>query len=306
MPDVTLRPMTLGEVLDRTFSLYKSKFWLFVGVAAFPNLLFLFFNVISALTTRGRIGIVRTGQNPFEFSPAMWGETMVRASVMIVLYFCIVSAVNSATVFAVSDSYMGQDASVRGSYRKVGTKFFRVLLMIFLFFVVTISSFVFVAIVGGVLSSPVVIFLGFLLLIIPLVIFFCRMAVAVPVAMLENAGAIRSIERSFHLTKGFAGQIFLILLLVLVLTYVAILILQMPTIILAAISVAAHKQPSLVVIVIQQIAAFFSQVLVGPIGTIAFALMYYNLRVRKEAFDIQHLLSALGPEAVPPPAPLAP
>jgi hypothetical protein len=45
--------------------------------------------------------------------------------------------------------------------------------------------------------------------------------------------------------------------------------------------------------VLQQLAAFVSQVLVGPIGTIAFSLMYYNLRVRKEAFDIQHLMASM-------------
>jgi len=56
------------------------------------------------------------------------------------------------------------------------------------------------------------------------------------------------------------------------------------------------------VIVIQQIAGFVSQVLVGPIGTIAFSLMYYNLRVRKEAFDIQYLMASMDAN----PAPSAP
>ncbi len=44
---------------------------------------------------------------------------------------------------------------------------------------------------------------------------------------------------------------------------------------------------------------FIPGVLVGPIGTIAFSLMYYNLRVRKEAFDLQHLMVALGPGSGP-------
>src|SRR6201995_4214584 len=33
-PAYELRPLTLGEVLDRTFSLYRSRFWLFCGIAA--------------------------------------------------------------------------------------------------------------------------------------------------------------------------------------------------------------------------------------------------------------------------------
>jgi hypothetical protein len=32
----TLRPSTLGEILDRTAQLYRRNFWLFAGVAALP------------------------------------------------------------------------------------------------------------------------------------------------------------------------------------------------------------------------------------------------------------------------------
>ena len=28
-----LRPLSLGEVLDRTFAIYRSRFWLFAGIA---------------------------------------------------------------------------------------------------------------------------------------------------------------------------------------------------------------------------------------------------------------------------------
>jgi hypothetical protein len=52
-------------------------------------------------------------------------------------------------------------------------------------------------------------------------------------------------------------------------------------------------------LLLQHLSGFVSQVLVGPIATIAFSLMYYNLRVRKEAFDIQHLMASLGPSTSP-------
>ena len=29
-----LRPLSLGEILDRTFAIYRSRFWLFSGIAA--------------------------------------------------------------------------------------------------------------------------------------------------------------------------------------------------------------------------------------------------------------------------------
>jgi hypothetical protein len=41
MPSIDLRPMSLGEVLDKTFTLYRENFLLFAGIAAIPLLLLL-------------------------------------------------------------------------------------------------------------------------------------------------------------------------------------------------------------------------------------------------------------------------
>jgi hypothetical protein len=41
-------------------------------------------------------------------------------------------------------------------------------------------------------------------------------------------------------------------------------------------------------------------ILVGAVPTIAFALLYYDLRIRKEAFDLQTMMQAIGPDPTPP------
>ena len=41
----TLRPLTIGELLDRTFFYYRRHFVLFVGIAAFPGMLLLAFQL---------------------------------------------------------------------------------------------------------------------------------------------------------------------------------------------------------------------------------------------------------------------
>ena len=48
MADVDLRLMTLGEVLDRTFKLYKSHFALFAGITALPALVLMIVQLISS------------------------------------------------------------------------------------------------------------------------------------------------------------------------------------------------------------------------------------------------------------------
>jgi hypothetical protein len=44
--NVNLRPMNLGEILDRTFQIYRAKFLVFVGIAAIPALVMMALNFI--------------------------------------------------------------------------------------------------------------------------------------------------------------------------------------------------------------------------------------------------------------------
>lgn len=266
MADVTLRPMTLGQVLDTTFSLYKRNFWLFVGITSIPFLAVLILQVGAAALQLSR-------PSPQPASPALASGAIVGGIVFLLAYFLLAGAAQAATIFAVSDLYLGRAATVRGSFRKVGGKAFRVILVLLL-----------VGLAVGV---------GFLLLIIPGIILFCRTAVAVPASMLEDTKAVGSIERSMQLTKGFAMQIFLIFLLVWVLSYIALLIFQVPFAYLQGAAAQARQTLSFGMLALEHLSSFLSNVLVGPIGTIAFSLMYYNLRVRKEAFDIQHLMNSL-------------
>ena len=44
-----LRPLSLGELLDRTFQLYRQQFMLFVGIVALPQLVLLTANLSGLL-----------------------------------------------------------------------------------------------------------------------------------------------------------------------------------------------------------------------------------------------------------------
>lgn len=271
MREVDLRPMTLGEVLDRTFNLYKSNFWLFAGIIALPFLVLLLINIgIVSLGTGARVVAAGTARSSGLLASMIGGGITFG-----LLYLFLLGAAQAATVFAVSDLYLGRPTGLRDCYKRVGAKAIRVILILIL--------------------TGLVVAVGFMLLIIPGIILLCRTAVAVPASMLEHSKSIRSIERSMELTKGFSGQIFVIFLMVWVLTWLVAVIFETPF----AFLVQAQHTVSFGTLILQHLSSFVSQVLVGPIGTIAFSLMYYNLRVRKEAFDIQHLMASLGPSTSP-------
>jgi hypothetical protein len=307
MADADLRPMSLGEVLDRTFNLYKNHFWLFAGITALPFSLLLIAQVAVAAVSSVAAKTPATHTAPF--SAGAVGGMVGGGALVLILYFVMIGAAHAATVFAVSDLYLSRPVSVRGSFTRVGWKVFRVLAVFLLLGLMMVVGVVVIAVFGFVFPTAILKGIGWLSLIlvigIPVAVLIlmanlmCRVAVSIPAAMLEDLGAVRALERSAYLTKGHVLQIFVIFLLMLVATYVAILVLQMPLLILMMASVTAHKTPSFGLQVLQQLAAFVSQVLVGPIGTIAFSLMYYNLRVRKEAFDIQHLMASMSANAEP-------
>jgi hypothetical protein len=271
MNEVDLRPMTLGEVLDRTFKLYKSNFGLFAGITALPFLVLLVIN-IGAASLGTDVKSVAAGTTP---SPGVLLSMIGGGLTFGLLYLFLLGAAQAATVFAVSDLYLGRPTGLRDSYRRVGAKAIRVILIL--------------------LVTGIVVAVGLMLLIIPGIILLCRTAVAVPVSMLEDSKTIRSVERSMELTKGFSGQMFIIFLMVWVLSWLVTVVFEAPF----AYLMQAQHTASFAMLVLQHLASFVAQVVVGPIGTIAFSLMYYNLRVRKEAFDIQHLMASLGTEASP-------
>ncbi len=46
--------------------------------------------------------------------------------------------------------------------------------------------------------------------------------------------------------------------------------------------------------IMQALASFIASTLSGPISIIAFSLVYYDQRVRKEAFDLTLMMEAIG------------
>jgi hypothetical protein len=185
--------------------------------------------------------------------------------------FVVTGIGQAATIFAVSDLYLGRPTSIRAAFGQVRGHIFQVLGVIFL--------------------TGLIVGVGCIFLLIPGIILACRTGVAVPSAMLEDSWGGTAIGRSMELTKGFAMQIFLIFLLAWALGFGVSLVFGMPFTIMAAIP-RPHILP-LSMVMLQDVANFVAQVLVAPVGAIAFCLMYYNLRVRKEGFDLEHLMASL-------------
>ncbi|MBS1842124.1 MAG: hypothetical protein JSS69_05965 [Acidobacteria bacterium] len=274
MAATDIRPMSLGEVLDRTFSLYKNNFLLLTGILAVPMLIKFVFAV--GIEWYQRASLAGVAARPGARSQFFVGVILASIGAGLI-DFVLRSASQGGTIIAVSEIYLGRKPTVAGSYRPVMQKLW--------------------SLIGLILLTALMCGAGFVFLIIPGILLLVKTAMTTNVLMLEDETVGGSISRSWDLTKEFGLQIFLIFVLVFVIGMVVSAVLVTP--ITVAIGIMKLKTVPMWMAVLQHLATFLAEVLVGPIGTIAMCLMYYNLRVRKEAFDLQHLMTSLELPANP-------
>jgi hypothetical protein len=256
-----LRPLTLGELLDRTFYLYRNNFGLFVGISAVPQLFVL------ALRLGGAA-----------ISAQQWVAFTLSLLLIGFANYVAIQISHAATVIAVSNLHLDHPVSIRSAYASAKGSIVRVF--------------------GIALAVGVAAGIGLILFIIPGVYLFLMWGLAIPVTILEDAGLSLSTARSRELTRGSRGRILVIYVLLGLLAFIVSLMIQWPMGFIA--QLIAHRAPgtSLPVLQVMQAAGgFVSNSLVGPLVTIALTLVYYDLRVRKEGFDLELMTVRLQPGA---------
>lgn len=277
MADLDLRPLSLGEILDRTFSIYRKNFLLFAGIIAIPQLLVLALRLAQTLflfpAGRRNLPAEHLQAGP---SGSLIAFGLIGVLVGVVVYLVAYLFAQGGTVFAVSELYLGRTTTIGASLGRMRGQ---------------LGSLFGVLVLNGLVAG-----LAFLLLIIPGIYVACRLLTCVPAALLEDLGPRSSLERSWGLTKDYAGRAFVINLLYFVLAYAAAFLFTLPFGVAIALS-AKNPEALRLWTALSHGGEFIGEVLVSPILTIATAVFYYDLRVRKEAFDLQFMMNPSGPIA---------
>ncbi|HEX6878991.1 MAG TPA: hypothetical protein VF135_01385, partial [Terriglobales bacterium] len=161
--------------------------------------------------------------------------------------------------------------------------------------------------IRGEVSSIVLVIVGFVGLIAGVYLsirLFARYSLAVPAAVVEDIKTRPAIKRSIFLSRGSIGKILAIYVLVLVINMAAAFAIAIPVQMMLVFSKAALWTTLLTIF--QEIGSFVVSSVVGPLATIALSLVYFDERVRKEAFDIQFMMESLPPVASQEPQAPAP
>jgi hypothetical protein len=304
MNDSTLRPMSISQVLDRTFHLYRTNFVFFVGIGLIVPVLILISELVFAF-----LGLRPGSRNGI--SPQ---STMVLAGasgVVVLLVSTLAGALaQGATVFAVSRIHLGRPVTIGESYQQV-LSCFASMLRIFISLAlrtagpylpaiaVFSAGFTFLAESSGGDRTQALAYFGLLsLLAFPLFVggvigslyLYARYSLAVPACILEKLRGAAALRRSSFLSKDSILRIILIFFLLGILTVIFSLVLNLPVQIVAIQRRGILATPW---VIWSYAGNFLARALAGPIAAIALALIYYDQRVRKEAFDLQLMMQGL-------------
>jgi hypothetical protein len=258
MSSAALRPLSTGEILDVAFGLYRRHFATLAVIvmmcSGVPLLLNLFIEGSGGYSAHGVLAIA-----------------------YLVLVVVLNSVGTAATVFVVSESYLGRAIGPHDALDRAKP---------FVGRLVTYS-----------ILLTLVVGLGFLLLVVPGVILLCGLILTTPVIVLESApSATAAMGRSWALTKGARGRIFALCLVVAVLVYVPIMALTViAALVLPGMSASAQAGVTGLGVVGLAVLALIGlvQMFVMPFFYCATTVAYYDLRVRKEAFDLEVLATTL-------------
>jgi hypothetical protein len=259
-----LRPLTLGELLDRTFSLYRQNLIVFIGIVALPNLVLLTFQILNTAATAGQ-----------EVSLARLLATLTTLLSLMLVSMVTMAVSQAATIVAVSRLHLEQPVSIRGAFAGIWRRVVGLCLIT--------------------LAVGILIFFGLLMLVLPGIFLALRWSLVIPAAVLERLGLRAAMGRSAALVEGQYGRVFMIYFLYFLLVMVFTSVWQIPIVINTILHGVSPTGPPLWTQIVIEVGTFITQCLVGPLLTIALALAYYDARVRKEAFDLEHMLSQLGP-----------
>ena len=299
--------MGVGELLDAIFSLYLRNFLLIVSISAvvqvpYAIVQFLLFEIAgySSIAGLGFGRLTSPGSQP-TITPqqlqglqgVLSGVLIVSATLLVLAVFLIMPLGEAATTRAVSDRYLDRDASLGSSYGAAIRRLIPLIVQGLILFAGAVVLFgaailllVLLAAVAGA-AGAVLGFAVFIAAVVAALYFYARTLLAPPAIVLEGLSGWRGIRRSWLLSQGHGWRLVGIRILIALIT--GIITFFLTTILtVAGLGLDPNGQ-----FILTQVAAGLSAVMLNPIAYIAVTLLYYDTRIRKEAFDIEMLAQSL-------------
>jgi hypothetical protein len=279
-----LRPLALGEIIDVSIKLMRRN-WrtlaLAVLVVSVPVAVITLLITTSTTTYDSSLDVrVR------DDGAAYGAGVVVNAILQLVLYLLA----TVACFQAIADAYMGRRPDWRSSLRFAARRAPAALAMTILYFLGIFAGLIFV-LIGAVFVAV-------------------RWSVAMPALLLERRGPAGALGRSWSLVSGFWWKCFGTLLI----AYLLVIVLSVAVgAVVGGVLAALTSADSLLGLVVTQALDVAVQVFTLPLFAAVTIVLYVDLRVRKEGFDLALMADHIAhpdragsfsaePDAAPPAA----
>lgn len=260
MPSIALRPLAFGEVLDQAFGLYRTLF---------PSLF-----IVSLLSSGipSLLMIVSNTQGGVIGAPVLWGSALLLS----VVGGAIATA---SSTYLVSGYLLGRPLSTGEALSRALPKIW--------------------PLIACSLAFGLVVGLGFLLLIVPGVIAAAGLILAFTALTVEDLTAPGALGRSWELTKGYKGKIFGLLFVFGIILYIIMIGIGVVLGIgfalvgrgsMEAVTPGGPLPPFFIAL---SVATSVLQIVAYPLLYCVLVTAYYDLRVRKEGFDLELLATTM-------------
>ena len=311
----TLRPMTVGDILDQSFSLYRKNFVTLAGIVAILHVPLMVLQIIGSLlfgvqstTPFGRFG---SGSFPQSQTPAVLGGLGILALTAIVALVAQVFETSALSV-VVSERLLGNTITLRQAYGRALSRWRGLIVMLLItggatlvLFAIIFVPFLILAVMvgllggtgsnaatGGLLGALIVCVscVAFPIVLIGIYSVSVRLLFAPQAIVLEKLGGLDGLRRSWRLVRGSFWRVLGITLMV---GFLVAIIGTGPAYVIA---IVANVLPFPAAGVILNAASqALLTIVVLPLQFAAITLLYYDLRIRKEGFDLQLMAQQLTP-----------
>lgn len=282
-----LRPLGIGDIVDRVIGLYRSRPLLFLVVSAIPYLFFAIAGAVLGIGFAGPLAKITAGPDAArELDPAVMGSVASFGLAFAVASIVIFSIQSAALVHAISERYLGREvaiadalrAGLRASVRLIGAG----LLVFLALFIAPVALLIAAALmqqvavlaVAGVAATVLFLYLIASWMLVPVV------------ATVEGSGPLGSLRRSWTLSQGGRWRVLALLLLLLILQTILVTLFTF-------VFLGSFIADPLLRTIVQQVANLVANVIWSPVQWGTFTLLYYDRRVRREAFDLSLSAEAL-------------
>jgi hypothetical protein len=272
-----LRPLRVGEILDAGIKLYLRNARVLIGLTAIVVVPLQALSAVFELSTISN-GDEVPGTFPRFQSTSPPGQTPhlhavgIGSSAVIGILSALASLLTTAACMrAISDAYLDHPSDIRSSLR---------------FALRRLGSLLWLEILAAVLLA-----LAFVALFVPGIWLYGAWSVAVPVLLIENRRGGNALRRSFKLVRGRWWPASAVLVVSKLITgvigaaFVGVLI---------ALAAGSGARPLVLTVIVTSLAGTVSAILTRPFDAAVVTILYYDLRVRHDGYDVELLAEQLG------------